>query len=331
MVSGTSLIAVASVPPVPPVPRSPRDEETVFVLRPDSVRPADQRLSIGKIGRSAAFVALWMVIGVVFRIVKTRFHVRWLDENAYLVAGVPLTVVWQLAVRRRPLLELWVDRWSNHGRGWGRVAIGVVVGGAAAVLPVWMLLKTWTQVRHEPAMLAWNVCAIGGAAGVGYATSKLRAQDAGNVFGSLGTAGLVGSGLMVGFALLRVYMLHQSLPHLAPALKVAGESFALYVPICFLLEEVSFRGLVDADVRDGRTIEGLAMAAFSSVLWGLWHVPIAPVTKPIEFASVSIVYPVLHALIGIPLALWYRRSGNLLVPTLTHAFIDALRNALQSG
>ena len=309
-----------------------RDEETVVVVRPDSSRPADQRLAMDHIARTAAFVAIWMALGVVFRVARAKWHVRTLDENAYLLVGVPLTVGWQLAVRRRPLLELWVDRWGNLAR-WSalRIGTGLVVTAGAAAFPIYAFVKAWSEVRSAPQMVAWHLCTIVGAVGVGYAASKLRGRDAGSIFGSLATAGLIGTGLMVGFTLLRVYMLHQPLPHALPALRIAGESFALYVPITFLLEEVTFRGLVDADVRDGRMIEGLAMAAFSSLLWGLWHVPFAPVHHAIEFASAGVLYVVIHVLIGIPLALWYRRSGNLLVPALTHAFIDAIRNALQSS
>lgn len=328
MVSGPSRRSAASVPRV----SGRRDDETVVVLRADSFRPQDQRLAMGHIVRSAAFVALWMALGAGFRIARSH-GVRMLDENAYLVVGVPLTIAWQLAVRRRSPLELWVDRWANRGKSSvARIAMGVVFALLAAIVPVRSLVKGWSEMRGEPQMIAWSLCAILGAAGVGYAVSKLHAADAKSLFGCLGTAGVVGCGQMIFFTVLRMKMMHEAAPHLGMhALRVAGTSFALYLPICFLLEEVTFRGLVDADVRDGRPIEGIAMAAFSSVLWGLWHVPIAPVHKPIEFLSVSIVYPVVHVLIGIPLALWYRRSGNLLVPALTHAFIDAIRNALLAG
>jgi hypothetical protein len=36
-----------------------------------------------------------------------------------------------------------------------------------------------------------------------------------------------------------------------------------------------------------------------------------------------------HSLIGVPLATYWRQSGNLAVPAFTHALIDAVRNALQ--
>jgi membrane protease YdiL (CAAX protease family) len=39
---------------------------------------------------------------------------------------------------------------------------------------------------------------------------------------------------------------------------------------------------------------------------------------------------VIHVIIGVPLSLYWRRSGNLAVPTTAHAFIDAVRNMLLS-
>jgi membrane protease YdiL (CAAX protease family) len=37
---------------------------------------------------------------------------------------------------------------------------------------------------------------------------------------------------------------------------------------------------------------------------------------------------VVHVAVGTVLSLFWRRSGNLVVPALGHAFLDALRNAL---
>jgi hypothetical protein len=36
-----------------------------------------------------------------------------------------------------------------------------------------------------------------------------------------------------------------------------------------------------------------------------------------------------HSLIGVPLAIFWRESGNLAVPAFTHALIDGVRNALR--
>jgi membrane protease YdiL (CAAX protease family) len=43
----------------------------------------------------------------------------------------------------------------------------------------------------------------------------------------------------------------------------------------------------------------------------------------------AIALAVTHSLIGVPLAIFWRKSGNLAVPAFTHALIDAVRNALR--
>ncbi len=44
------------------------------------------------------FVGLWMAIGWLFH----------LDGDSYLVVGVPLVVIFQLVVRKKPLVTLWI-------------------------------------------------------------------------------------------------------------------------------------------------------------------------------------------------------------------------------
>src|SRR5665213_209642 len=47
---------------------------------------------------SAIFIGIWMALGLVFHP----------DVNTYLLIGVPLTLVFQLVVKREPLAALWV-------------------------------------------------------------------------------------------------------------------------------------------------------------------------------------------------------------------------------
>jgi membrane protease YdiL (CAAX protease family) len=91
-----------------------------------------------------------------------------------------------------------------------------------------------------------------------------------------------------------------------------------------VLEEVFFRGMLDTYVHLPGEARGLGSAVFVSALWAIWHLPIVP-------ASGAVVIPgllVVHVAIGVPLSLYWRRSGNLAVPATAHAFIDALRNVL---
>jgi hypothetical protein len=57
------------------------------------------------------FVALWMTLGAALH----------LSTEAYLLLGVPLTALFQTAIRRQPLRALWVrdaPPWRLHKIGW---------------------------------------------------------------------------------------------------------------------------------------------------------------------------------------------------------------------
>jgi membrane protease YdiL (CAAX protease family) len=50
---------------------------------------------------------------------------------------------------------------------------------------------------------------------------------------------------------------------------------ALYYPASFLLEEVAFRGALDAHVHYDGERGGWLSAVFISALWGVWHLPVS--------------------------------------------------------
>jgi hypothetical protein len=89
-----------------------------------------------------AFVGIWMAIGWLFH----------LDANSYLVVGVPLVVVFQLFVRKKPLVTLWIrDAERFRLNAWG-----IVLGLCLAVLPAVKLIQTprladWPS--HTPEIL----------------------------------------------------------------------------------------------------------------------------------------------------------------------------------
>jgi membrane protease YdiL (CAAX protease family) len=57
----------------------------------------------------------------------------------------------------------------------------------------------------------------------------------------------------------------------------------------------------------------------------LWHLPVSE-GMPFPFLVVSLV--AWHCLVGVPLSLAWRRSGNLAGPAFAHAAMDAVPNAL---
>jgi membrane protease YdiL (CAAX protease family) len=85
-----------------------------------------------------------------------------------------------------------------------------------------------------------------------------------------------------------------------------------------MVEEVAFRGALDSHVRHpgeggGSTIRayGVVSAFFISVLWGLWHYPILPQVP---------IWQLLPAQVAMARSsLFWRRSGNLMVPGFAHA------------
>jgi len=113
----------------------------------------------------------------------------------------------------------------------------------------------------------------------------------------------------------------------APLPLMGLHDFLLYFPVCFALEEVSFRGALDAHLHRRGARLGLTSALLGSLLWGLWHLPALPAGSRGPDAAVALM--MVHSLIGVPLAIYWRQSGNLAVPAFTHAMIDAVRNALQ--
>ena len=105
-------------------------------------------------------------------------------------------------------------------------------------------------------------------------------------------------------------------------------SFVLYVPVCFVLEEVVFRGAIDSHVFQQGDKGQWWTAFFVSTLWGWWHLPIVDTKGILPLMKLIILLPCIHIAVGVFLSLSWRRSGNLAVPAIVHAFIDAVRNML---
>jgi membrane protease YdiL (CAAX protease family) len=73
---------------------------------------------------------------------------------------------------------------------------------------------------------------------------------------------------------------------------------------------------------------GWPSAIFVSALWGLWHLP---VTSGLPFPLQLLELVGVHVLLGVPLSMSWRRTGNLAGPALAHAVNDAVRNAMMLG
>jgi len=238
----------------------------------------------------------------------------WLDAdaNTYLLLGVPLTIGYQRWVARRPLHEIWVRDAERFRLDRAGVALAVLL----AIMPAHALARGVAVGRVTPASLLWLLCAVAGAVAAAFALRAMRRPSLRPTLACVLVAGGIGTLLMT------------SAWHARGAPPPGGAILALrwlllYFPVCFVLEEVFFRGTLDAHVSPpGRG--GWTSALFVSALWGIWHLPIAPTAGGAAVVGMLVV----HTLIGVPLSLYWRRSGNLVGPALAHAAIDAVRNSL---
>ncbi len=268
---------------------------------------------------AVAFVGIWMAIGWLFH----------LDANSYLVIGVPLVVVFQLFVRKRPLVTLWLrDAERFRLNVWG-----IVLGLALAISPTVELIQTFRQADwplYTPEIL-WYVCCAIGAFGAAFSFSHFTKQtwkELGFCAGSAGTIGCL-TMLLAFVARLAVNSMHHMPVTFTWANVLAGlQSFVLYVPVCFVLEEVVFRGAIDSHVFQPGDKGQWWTAFFVSTLWGWWHLPIAGANGIVQLVTLIVLLPCLHIAVGVFLSLGWRRSGNLAVPATVHAFVDAVRNML---
>lgn len=279
---------------------------SVPVLSPSAGPPgASQRR---RMMDATAFIAAWVVAGYVLPI----------GSNGYLLLGIPLTAAFQTLVRRRPLRELYAADPVRPVITRGSLVMAL----ALAVVPGWFAVRAaagghWT-------LLGWYLAAVAGAPCAAYA---LRAISVRRAVRSAVLPLAVGSGVFaVGLGLLHVIS-GRPLPVSAALVAVVRYS-ALYFPASFLLEEVTFRGAIDAHVHHEGDHRDIPSAVFVSTLWGLWHLPVSTgLPFPVQLAELVLV----HIVLGVPLSLAWRRNRNLAAPALAHAVNDAVRNAFMLG
>jgi membrane protease YdiL (CAAX protease family) len=273
-------------------------------VQPDLVETAPKPMYGGQPWRWAGgvlFVAIWMGAG-------------WslgLDANAYLLLGIPLTIVFQRFVRREPIRRMWVREAPPFGWNWLAPAI------LLAILPSISFARALG--RREWVICGWMGAALVGAFAAGYALRQLRRESLRPFLMCQLTAGTIGIGLMIVARMANTIQRQ-------PQTLLGFHDFLLYFPVCFVLEEVSFRGALDSHLYHAGDRFRFTSALLGSALWGVWHLPILP-TESRSLATAATL-AVVHSLIGVPLAIYWRRSGNLAIPAFAHALIDGVRNAL---
>jgi hypothetical protein len=255
-----------------------------------------------------AFVFLWMATGLALH----------LSAVPYLLVGVPLTLVFQWGIGKKAVAALWLrdkPRFGLSKRGW-------VLACLVAAFPCYSLL-TDIRAGTTGSDLAMGIVAVLGAIPAAYCACNFRRQTFWPlvcclvIAGGMGVLVLMVSGIHFGFS-------HDTLSH---RLLTGARGFLMNFPLVFVVEEVSFRGALDTHIHPPGETGGSWTAILVSSLWGLWHVPLAIGSAPL--ASLILPHVIAHCLIGIPLSIYWRRSGNLVVPGAAHAIVDALRNMLQ--
>lgn len=195
------------------------------------------------------------------------------------------------------------------------------MAAALAAYPCYSLAEN-LRTHGDALATAWFITAIAGAPGAAYALKNFHKGSLNNLLQCLASAGAFGVFLVV-LSAVAGGMGHAGL---AVRIQKGVSSLLLYIPVVFVLEEVSFRGAFDAHAHHPGDSGQYWSAFFVSALWGLWHIPVASANRPWPMLVIGLIGA--HCAVGVPLSLYWRRSGNLMVPGVTHAFIDAVRNAL---
>jgi membrane protease YdiL (CAAX protease family) len=253
-------------------------------------------------------VAIWMAVGWIFH----------LDANAYLVVGIPYLLVFQLFVARRPVTELWLREPSPRGLPWWTILVAL----ALLAVPMWGLARGWDHFNWPKRL--WSIGSVLGALPLAWAVVNLRAFTGRCLLRCFLTAGLWGVVLFGGVSVLNRHGIHfNPRPWYS-----FGVGFLLFLPVCFLMEEVFFRGGLDSFVHRPGDRHRWLSAVLVSVLWSWWHLPITGLKTWGELVFFAWFFPVIHLAFGLSFSMYWRRSGSLLVPAAVHSFIDAFRNVV---
>jgi membrane protease YdiL (CAAX protease family) len=268
-----------------------------------------------RIAETVLFVALWTTLGWVLH----------LKPESYLLLGIPLTLVFQVLIARKHVVALWVRDARTFQLDWR----GVAVAAGLAIAPIWFLVRQMREGKWISS--GWAAAGMVGAVLAAFSIRQFSRSAVVPLLSCLATAGVIGILFILAGALVRRVINPAAAPPPGPVAVLVPliREFLILFPTCFAVEEVTFRGAVDAHVHHPGEKYGVASALLVSALWGLWHLPVVPRSAPVLASGAILV--VVHSATGVFLSTYWRRSGNLVVPAATHALIDAARNAILSA
>lgn len=260
---------------------------------------------------AGAVVLFWVVLGRGLR----------LDPNSYLLVGIPILVVFQLFVARRPIRELWL----KHQPAFRLTGLGWVAAAVAMIYPGYSLVEGW-RVAALPIRL-WLIASTLGAIPLGFTVSHATRKT---WLSLLFCFAIAGTFVCTEMLLTSMWIHHRhGLPHGTWAtVRIVARNFLLYLPVCFMIEEVFFRGGLDSFIQREGDRYGWVTALVLSAFWGWWHLAVVPTTTWSEFAVMVIALPLMHLIPGMTFSYGWRMSGSLLAPAVVHSFIDSFRNAV---
>ena len=274
------------------------------ILEPTGSGPGQLRRAV----EITLLVAVWMALGAVLH----------LSTEAYLLLGVPLTALFQIAIRRQPIRALWVRAappFQFTRAGW-------VVAVVVASLPTLGALGELAERKWLSA--AFNAVIAAGAFPAVYCLWNLKRTH----WRQLGACLLLSFLLDVVFRGV-LWMMHlEGPPHPlgVKSLQILAMEIPVFIPTMCVMEEVAFRGLLDSHLHHPADGRGWLSAAYLSALWGLWHIPIMPRNGE-SWQEILVLLLAAHVPFGIVLSFFWRRTGNLLVPGAAHTLLDAVRDA----
>lgn len=276
------------------------------------INPLQEGTGLVRYTQAIIFVGIYIALGFVLK----------LDSNVYLLSGIPLMLVFQMAVRKKPIYQLWVRDATDFHLNRTAWVLAVLF----AIYPAYALTKTAMLPQFDWSVVVMCPVAILGAVATGYSFSRFTKNTFRNFFLCVAIAGTVGVLITGIIAFVSIHFLHKAFqPNFIRGVKW----LLLYIPLSFALEEVVFRGMIDTHIHPDVQKRSLASAFFVSVLWGLWHLPITSPTLGIKAFALKTGFLIFaHSIVGVPLSIFWRRSGNLAVPAFTHSLIDAIRNII---
>jgi membrane protease YdiL (CAAX protease family) len=237
------------------------------------------------------------------------------SADAYLLAGIPITIAFQVLVVRRPLRALWL----RDARRISFTARSILAVAVVAIAPTAIVIR---GIREgDPVLAGYGLAGMVGAVGAVYA---MREMDRDAVRSTV-RASLITSAILVSIMVAYRTATGGFDGDLPSAVVAAMGSVATYLPVVFVMEEVLFRGLLEPYLHGSTPGPDRASALYGSALWGIWHLPVMSIALGVWTIPYLLV---VHMALGYVLVTAWRRTGNLAAPGIAHAVSDALRNAV---